>query len=514
RFLVVEVSDTVGVVVVLERKCGMKPKMARKPRPTDEVSSPPLSPTSGGTVHKKRRIESESVSPERKMSTSSNGDTATLPRSPKFSPPKEVFTNESEMSSPLSPLPPLILDDQQACSSNAPATAIEAPPEFLAFNYKALCPALMEAVKSEEMVPQMDREKLRDLQYELEAMLAHTMDFMRRAAGDLQFLEKGEYPTVNLKKREMPVFQLRVPLSPMSPNTLMLHEMSLRAQLIPSHVPDDDPDEWPAPHFPSRYQSWLLMEKEEDAIDEHTLDQFEDFIDKEIEELGMEYVKVNVPEFRHRLHHSNTLEMFNAIEQRLANTSMEQLNIRQNRRTITYDGESTSSVRQDELVSISAAASFTKNYRDKYDMLVTERRMSMLKITQLPSLGYPSLRDRREERLRKENRELKKQLMEARKIADGAIGTPIEEKNEEKKKDETKDKEKSAKDKEKTKPQISDKKDEREKKTLFLSPTTSMDIDPVTEEPSLSKKAHRPLLSPTASIDSESVLEKPSSSKK
>lgn len=31
--------------------------------------------------------------------------------------------------------------------------------------------------------------------------------------------------------------------------------------------------------------------------------------------------------------------------------------------------------------------------------------------------------------------------MEARKIADGAIGTPIEEKNEEKKKDETKDKE-------------------------------------------------------------------------
>lgn len=36
-----------------------------------------------------------------------------------------------QMSSPLSPLPPLILDDQQACSSNAPATAIEAPPEFL-----------------------------------------------------------------------------------------------------------------------------------------------------------------------------------------------------------------------------------------------------------------------------------------------------------------------------------------------------------------------------------------------
>lgn len=30
-----------------------------------------------------------------------------------------------------------------------------------AFNYKALCPALMEAVKSEEMAPQMDREKVR-----------------------------------------------------------------------------------------------------------------------------------------------------------------------------------------------------------------------------------------------------------------------------------------------------------------------------------------------------------------
>lgn len=52
----------------------------------------------------------------------------------------------------------------------------------------------------------------------------------------------------------------------------------------------------------------------------------------------MKQIAVNVPEFRHRLHHSNTLEMFNAIEQRLANTSMEQLNIRQNRRTITYDG--------------------------------------------------------------------------------------------------------------------------------------------------------------------------------
>lgn len=46
-----------------------------------------------------------------------------------------------------------------------------------------------------------------------------------------------------------------------------------------------------------------------------------------------------------------------------------------------------------------------------------------------------------EERLRKENKELKKQLMEARKIADSAIGVPIEGKNEENKKDETKDKE-------------------------------------------------------------------------
>ncbi|GMS96185.1 hypothetical protein PENTCL1PPCAC_18360 [Pristionchus entomophagus] len=400
----------------------MKPKMARKPRPTDEVSSPPLSPTSGRLMHKKRRLESKSVSPDRKMSTTSIGDKGLKKQSPKFSPPKSPIVKEHKVPKPLSPLPPLLVDDQFPCSSNAPVTTVQPPPEFLAFNYNLDCPAIRQANKADEPLLHIKSEMLRDIQHELEAMLAHTMDFMKRASGDLQFLDTGEYPIVNLKKREMPVFQMRVLASPLSPTTQVHHEISLRSLLVPSIAPDDDIDVWPPPHLGTRYQSWLMMERKERMIDNEALDQFEKFITSEINELDLEYVDVRVPEFRHRLHFTSSLDMFSSFERRLHDHSL-QLQQKQmgekGLRVIHNNCARSSMWWTHPLSSFGAAEAFSKNRRANYDSIVTERRVKMMRINLLPSLHHQSYEDKkaskREEALKKENKELKIQLKEAKK---------------------------------------------------------------------------------------------------
>ncbi|GMR48604.1 hypothetical protein PMAYCL1PPCAC_18799, partial [Pristionchus mayeri] len=471
--------------------CEMKPKMARKPRPTDEVNSPPLSPTSGRLVHKKRRIESESVSPDRKMSTSSTCDKG--PKSPKFSSPKDAVSKESKVPKPLSPLPPLLLDDQQPCSSLAPVTAIHAPPEFLAFNYKLHCPTLQAAIKADEPLPHIKSDMLRDLQHELESMLAHTMDFMRRAAGDLQFLETGEYSMVNLKKREMPVYQMRVLASPLSPTTQVHHEISLRSLVVPSIAPDDDVDVWPPPHLGTRYQSWLMMEKTERSIDKETLDQFDKFINNEMNELDMEYVEVEVAEFRHRLHYSSSLEMFSSFERRLHDHALQlqqlQIDQREGTRVLHNNCAKSSSWWTHPLASLGAAEAFSKTYRSKYDTFVSERRVKMMKINMLPSLRYQSFEDKqvseREEALLEENMRLKEELKEARQ----SMEKDVKEKRELKKKEEQR---------------------EKNKTPSTLSKSSKKKSDGVSEMPSSSKSSFKPTtpskVTPSTSRDEEKTM--------
>ncbi|GMR39725.1 hypothetical protein PMAYCL1PPCAC_09920, partial [Pristionchus mayeri] len=130
-----------------------------------------------------------------------------------------------QVSRPLSPRPPILQDDEQLCSSLESSTVVHAPPEFMAFKYQLHSPTLQAAVMADEHPSLIKSDMLHDLQHELESMLAHTMDFMRRAAGDLQFLETGEYSTMNLKQRKMPVYQIRSLDNPFSVTTQVNHEM-------------------------------------------------------------------------------------------------------------------------------------------------------------------------------------------------------------------------------------------------------------------------------------------------
>ncbi|GMT25121.1 hypothetical protein PFISCL1PPCAC_16418, partial [Pristionchus fissidentatus] len=402
----------------------MKPKMARKPRPTDEVSSPPLSPTSGRMVHKKRRIESESSSPVRKQSTASMGEKACKqsPKGPKHKEPAVRECKVPKEDKPMSPLPPIHVDDQQPCSSTAPITTVQAPPEFLAFDYNLQCPTLRGVLKAEETLSSIKTEVLRALQHELEAMLAHTMDFMRRAAGDLQFLETGDYPMVNLKNRAMPCYQMRqAPNSPMSPTTQVHHEISLRSLLIPAAAPDEDVDVWPPPHLATRYQSYLAMEKEENVIDRKALDEFAKFMDDEMNEVDLDFVTVRVPEYRNRLRYASMLDVFSEFERRLHDHALQlqQMNTGRSGGKVVYNNCARSSTWwSNPIAGLGAAEAFSRNFREKRESFIAERRVKMMRVNLLPSLSFQSLDEKRaaaarESALRQENEELKEKLKKA-----------------------------------------------------------------------------------------------------
>lgn len=172
------------------------------------------------------------------------------------------------------------------------------PPEFIPFPYEKLCPKLREllAANSEEIT--LDRDDLLVLQHELERMLAHSADYMRRAHGEVTYLNSGDYPVQDLKLRPMPCYKLRefVPVSPKT--TQQLHETLCG---LPEDDTDDDVDVWPPPHIPQRFWTWCKADFLT-PIDDDFLRSFKALLVDKYSTEVLKYYYVNEP-WKHRKRH-------------------------------------------------------------------------------------------------------------------------------------------------------------------------------------------------------------------
>ncbi|WKY06222.1 hypothetical protein Q1695_006431 [Nippostrongylus brasiliensis] len=188
-------------------------------------------------------------------------------------------------------------------SSNS-SDEVKPPPEFIPFRYEKLCPKLQEllGINSDEI--SLDKDDLLTLQHELEKMLAHSADYMRRAHGEVTYLNTGDYPVQDLRTRPMPVFKVRefVPVSPTA--TKELHETLCG---LPEDDKDDNLDIWPPHHIPQRFWTWC---KEDflTPIDAEYLKNFKAQLLDKYDPKGLKDYFVNEP-WKHRKRHSNRLRL-------------------------------------------------------------------------------------------------------------------------------------------------------------------------------------------------------------
>ncbi|KAK6015031.1 hypothetical protein OSTOST_19551 [Ostertagia ostertagi] len=137
-------------------------------------------------------------------------------------------------------------------SSNS-SEEIKPPPEFIPFPYEKQCPKLRELLEKNTEDITLDRDDLLCLQHELEKMLAHSADYLRRAHGEVTYLNTGEYPVQDLRTRPMPSYRLRE-FAPVSPTTTQELQQTLCG--LPEDDTEDDVDIWPPHHIPQRFWTW------------------------------------------------------------------------------------------------------------------------------------------------------------------------------------------------------------------------------------------------------------------
>ncbi|XGW28160.1 hypothetical protein V3C99_008174 [Haemonchus contortus] len=137
-------------------------------------------------------------------------------------------------------------------SSNS-SEEVKPPPEFIPFSYERHCPKLGELLEKNTEDIVLDRDDLLCLQHELESMLAHSADYLRRAHGEVTYLNTGDYPVQDLRTRPMPSYKLRE-FVPVSPTTSK--ELQQTLCTLPEDDTEDDVDIWPPHHIPQRFWTW------------------------------------------------------------------------------------------------------------------------------------------------------------------------------------------------------------------------------------------------------------------
>ncbi|EYB98731.1 hypothetical protein Y032_0128g1417 [Ancylostoma ceylanicum] len=137
-------------------------------------------------------------------------------------------------------------------SSNS-SDEIKPPPEFIPFPYEKLCPKFRDLLGKTADDFTLEKDDLLVLQHELEKMLAHSADYLRRAHGEVIYLNTGEYPVQDLRTRPMPTYKLREAV-PLSPNTTQ--EMQETLCGLPEDDTEDNVDIWPPHHIPQRFWTW------------------------------------------------------------------------------------------------------------------------------------------------------------------------------------------------------------------------------------------------------------------
>ncbi|VDO44508.1 unnamed protein product [Haemonchus placei] len=155
-------------------------------------------------------------------------------------------------------------------SSNS-SEEVKPPPEFIPFSYERHCPKLGELLEKNTEDIILDRDDLLCLQHELESMLAHSADYLRRAHGEVTYLNTGDYPVQDLKTRLCS---------------------------LPEDDTEDDVDIWPPHHIPQRFWTWCKADFLT-PIDAEYLKNFKTLLLDKYTPEELKYYYVNEP-WKHR----------------------------------------------------------------------------------------------------------------------------------------------------------------------------------------------------------------------
>ncbi|KAK5970893.1 hypothetical protein GCK32_001175 [Trichostrongylus colubriformis] len=175
-------------------------------------------------------------------------------------------------------------------SSNS-SEEVKPPPEFIPFAYDKQCPKLRELVEKNTEDITLDRDDLLCLQHELEKMLAHSADYLRRAHGEVMYLNTGDYPVQDLRTRPMPSYKLRE-FVPVSPTTTQELQNTLCG--LPEDDTEDNVDIWPPHHIPQRFWTWCKADFLT-PVDAEYLRSFKSLLLDKYSPEDMKYYYVNEP---------------------------------------------------------------------------------------------------------------------------------------------------------------------------------------------------------------------------
>ncbi|CAB3405867.1 unnamed protein product [Caenorhabditis bovis] len=147
---------------------------------------------------------------------------------------------------------------------------VRPPPEFPTFDYEARCPTFTKFVELDPEDVTFSNSTLITLQHELEDMLAQCAMNMRRTKGELQFLNHGDYPKEDLKKRQFLICGL------------------------PEEDEEDDFNQFPPYHIPTRFWTWCKKDFLKN-VDGEYLRSFKEMIVDKYTSKGIEQYLVNEP---------------------------------------------------------------------------------------------------------------------------------------------------------------------------------------------------------------------------
>ncbi|KJH45622.1 hypothetical protein DICVIV_08328 [Dictyocaulus viviparus] len=206
-------------------------------------------------------------------------------------------------------------------SSNS-SEDVKPPPEFMPFPYEKICPKFHDLLSKNSDDITLERDDLLCLQHELERMLAHSADYLRRAHGEVTYLSTGDYPVQDLRARPMPSYKLRE-FAPISPSTT--HELQERLVLcgLPEDDVDDDLDVWPPQHIPQRFWTWCKADFLT-PIDAEYLRDFKALLIDKYSPEEMKHYYVNEPWKHRKRQHGrpriNTADVSNSRPRRKSST--------------------------------------------------------------------------------------------------------------------------------------------------------------------------------------------------
>ncbi|KAM3725594.1 Mechanosensory protein [Dirofilaria immitis] len=148
-------------------------------------------------------------------------------------------------------------------------------PDFAEFDYLQECPKLLAVTSDEDCqnvaVAFSDLDKL---QVELEQILIHTTDHQKKIYGEITFLTTGDYPSDDISRRLMPVYDLKIS-EPLPACSKEIEREPIVEDLCTDgeiNWLDESFDVWPPINLSQKF--WIFAREYLDPIDEEYLQQW------------------------------------------------------------------------------------------------------------------------------------------------------------------------------------------------------------------------------------------------